>query len=262
MTFDFASELTVLGGAIGTARKYELFRELTGDNWRLNLSQLSREMAGNIDANKQNVKCDSALPYFDQQLGCSDRLRYASDLLALTTSYRLTPIQAPLSVRALKKARITTTCQPPSSKTRQDIVSECVVDAPRLRKQLATALTDLSKEIFPDQENLQADIQHSALSIDSDRSVHVTNRGGPITGQLLGAFGAFIDYKFREFDYYVGIYDAIVTFSNNQCTRTFSLQDQQTNLLTCRDQLSEQLFHLLDVTKNPKSRYVFARMAM
>jgi len=262
MTFDFASELTVLGGAIGTARKYELFRELTGDNWRLNLSQLSREMAGNIDANKKNVKCDSALPYFDRQLGCSDRLRYASGLLELTKSYRLTPIQAPLSVQALKKARITTTCQPPSTKTRQDIVSECVVDAPRLRKQLATALTNLSKEIFPDQENLQIDIRQSALSINSDRSVHVTNRGGPITGQLLGAFGAFIDYKFREFDYYVGIYDAIVNFSNVQCARTLPLQDQQTDLLTCRDQLSEQLFQLLEVTKNPKGRYVFARMAM
>ena len=215
-----------------TARKYELYRELTGDNWRLSLSQLSRKVADTIDASKQDVKCDSVLPYFDRKLGCSDRLRYAGRLLELTHSYRLTPVRAPLSVKALMQERIATTCRSSSTGTEEGIISQCVVDAPRLRKQLASVLTGLSTEILPDQENLQKDIRRSALSINSDRSIYVTNRGGPITGLLLGAFGAFIEYKFREFDYYVGIYDAIMNITNAQCARIFSLQDQHCLLYT------------------------------
>jgi hypothetical protein len=261
LTFNLASEIVVLGGAIGTARKYELYRELTGDNWRLNLSQLSRQVADNIDANKQDVKCDSVLPYFDGPLGCSDRLRYTGRLLQLTHSFHLTPIQAPLSAQALMRERIATTCRPPSAGTEQGIVSECVVDTPRLREQLASVLADLSTQMLPDQENLQKDIQRSALSINSDRSIHVTNRGGPITGLLLGAFGAFIEYKFREFDYFAGIYDAIVNFTNVQCARTFPLGDQQAEFLTCRDRLGEELSHLVGVADNPRSRYVSALMA-
>ena len=122
-------------------------------------------------------------------------------------------------------------------------------------------LADLSEEVVPEDENLKKDIRRSALSIDSDRSIHVTSRGSPITGFLLGDFGAFLEYKFREFDYFVGIYDAIVTISNSQCAQNFPSQDQQIQLLTCRDRLSEELYHLSGMADNPKGRYVFALMA-
>jgi hypothetical protein len=78
---------------------------------------------------------------------------------------------------------------------------------------------------------------------------------------LLGSFGAFLDYKFREFDYYVGIYDAIMVTTINQCSRNFYSKEQQTQIRTCRDRLSEQLYHRLGVADNLKSRYVFALMA-
>ena len=110
-------------------------------------------------------------------------------------------------------------------------------------------------------ENLKKDIRRSILSIDSDRSIHVTSRGGPITGSLLSDFGAFLDYKFREFDYFVGIYDAVMIFTNVQCTRNFPTQDQQPQHLTCRDRLSEELYHILGVADHPEGRYVYALMA-
>jgi predicted acylesterase/phospholipase RssA len=115
LTFDLGSESVVLGGAIGTARKYELYRELTGDNWRLNLSQLARRMADTIDAEAKDVKCDAGLPYFDGQPACSDRLRHAARLLELTHSYRMPPVFGPLSAQALLQAGIAGTCRPPSS---------------------------------------------------------------------------------------------------------------------------------------------------
>jgi len=261
LTFDLTSEAGVLGGAIGTARKYELYRELTSENWKLSLPQLTYEIADIIDANKVDVKCPSALPYFDSQLKCSDRLRYTGRLLEFAYSYHITPIKEPMSSQSLLQNRIATKCRASSVDTYQGFTSECIIDIPRLREQLASVLSDLSAKTLSQRENLKTDIQRSTLSIDSDRSIHVTNRGGPITGALLGGFGAFLEYKFREFDYLVGIYDAIMNFTDFQCKRNFPSQDQQAQFLVCRDRLSEELYHFLGVADDLKSRYVFALMA-
>lgn len=256
LTFNFASETVVLKGAIGTARRYELFRELTGDNWRLNLSQLSREVADIMDANQPGVKCESLMPIFDRQMHCSDRLRYTGRLLEQSYSYRFVPIFPPFSAQHLLQAGIADNCRSISTDNKHGVTSECTIDVQWLRKQLANVLEDLSAK-----ENLLEDIRKSALSGDSDRSIQVTSRGGPITGLLLDSFGAFLDYKFREFDYFVGIYDAIEVMANNQCANIFPLQNQQAQRNSCHDQLSEQLYHLIGVADNPKSRYLFALMA-
>jgi len=261
MTFNLASELVVLGGAIGTARKFELFRELTGDYWRLNLAQLSGKLADLIDDNQSDINCDSDLPYFDRPLKCSDRLRVTGLLLELGHTYRLAPVRTPLSASALIKKRVAKTCRPASGGAERDFVSECMIDAPRLRQQLANVLVDISTRTAGEGNNLKRDIQRSALSVDSDRLLHVPSRGGAITGELLGAFGAFIDYKFREYDYFVGIYDAIVNITDVQCARNFPSPDQQAQLLTCRDRLSKTLYNRSGVVDNPKGRYLFARMA-
>ncbi|MGA6925143.1 MAG: patatin-like phospholipase family protein, partial [Desulfosarcina sp.] len=261
LTFDLGSESVVLGGAIGTARKYELYRELTGDNWRLNLSQLARRMADTIDAGTIEVKCDADLPYFDGQPVCSDRLRHAARLLELSHSYRMTPVFAPLSGQALLQAGIAGTCRSPLSSKQGGYHAECAIDANGLRMQLAKVLTDLSAQVLPKEENLAKEIRRSALSADSDRLMQVTSRGGPVTGTLLDDFGAFLDYKFREYDYTVGVYDAVTTITSGQCTQNFPAKDQQDQRLSCRDRLSEQLYRLIGVADNRRSRYVFALMA-
>ena len=261
MAFNFSSEVAVLGGAIGTARKFELFRELSGDHWRLNITELSRSLADLIDAQQLDVTCQSELPYFDRQLRCSDRLRVVGRLLDIAHAYRYAPIMEPLSPRSLLKARIATTCRPPSSDARRDNIAECMIDSVRLRKQLAAALVDASAAAGAAGEKLNEDIRRSAVSIDSDRVLYVPSRGGPVTGELLGDFGAFLDYKFREFDYYVGIYDAVVYVAHTQCARSFPLHKRREAYLSCRDRLGKELYHLIGVADNPKGKYLFARMA-
>jgi hypothetical protein len=49
MAFNIGSDFVVLGGAIGTAGKYELYRELTSDNWQLNLTRAHPQMANLLD---------------------------------------------------------------------------------------------------------------------------------------------------------------------------------------------------------------------
>jgi hypothetical protein len=261
LTYDLTSEAVVLGGAIGTARKYELFRELTSDNWRLNLAQLSGEVADIMDAGVSDVSCESLLPYFDGPVGCSDRLRHVGRLLDLTHHYRMTPINAPLSAQMLMQGRIARTCQPMAANKDKGYTMQCAIDVLNLRKQLAAVLSDLTARVTPEDVSLRKRIGRSALSIDADRLLLVTDRGGPITGELLGAFGAFLEYKFREFDYYVGVYDAIMNISNTQCRRAFPTQGQHAQRMTCNDHLNKELYHLLGVADHIKARYVFARMA-
>jgi len=242
MTFDLASETVVLGGAVGSARKYELFRELTSDNWNLNLSQIGNEIANLMDMEQPDMMCDKELPYVECHMPCSDRLRLSAQLLALTHSHLTVPIIAPFSPRALMEADIAATCNTPSEAVLEGIVSECVIDAPRLRKTLVAVLIDLSTKVAPENDKLIKDIQQSALSIKNDRTIHVTSRGGLITGELLGSFGAFLDYKFREFDYYTGVYDAIVGVSSDQCRRNFPARKHGDEVQACRDRLSAQLY--------------------
>ena len=262
LTHDIASETAVLGGAIGTARKYELYRELTSDNWRLNLSQLSQGVADLMDANQSGGNCDGALSYIDVQLSCSDRLRHAGQLLAASHRFRFVPISPPLSARNLMDARIAIECRPPSSELTQSLFdSECRIDRLRLRDDLAGVLADLSTQVGSDDKGLAEDIRRSARSIGADRLIQVTSRGGPITGTLLSAFGAFLDFKFREFDYYVGIYDAITLVSNNLCAGHQDPGQPDVRPQICHDRLSEKFYHLLGVGNHPKSRYAFALLA-
>ncbi len=44
---------------------------------------------------------------------------------------------------------------------------------------------------------------------ETDKKLVLSSRFHPITGQFLSHFGAFLDKNFREYDYHVGIYDAI-----------------------------------------------------
>jgi len=49
------------------------------------------------------------------------------------------------------------------------------------------------------------------------KRIHLSNRYFPITGMLLEHFGAFLDEGFRQYDYYVGVYDAIVNSADYAC---------------------------------------------
>jgi Patatin-like phospholipase len=50
-------------------------------------------------------------------------------------------------------------------------------------------------------------------SKESKKKLLLSNRYSPITGSMLYNFGAFFDKKFRELDYLIGVYDAIIMLS-------------------------------------------------
>ncbi len=75
-----------------------------------------------------------------------------------------------------------------------------------------------------------------------ERNLILSTRYHPITGNFLWAFGAFLDRNFREYDYYVGVYDAIYSVAKEAIARGFIKQkeitivmDNYKNLLGLKD---------------------------
>ena len=57
-----------------------------------------------------------------------------------------------------------------------------------------------------------------------DKKLILSSRYHPITGFFLGAFGAFLDENFREYDYYVGVYGAIYQLAKKAFEYNFATQ--------------------------------------
>jgi len=78
-----------------------------------------------------------------------------------------------------------------------------------------------------------------------EKKLILSSRFHPITGKFLGHFGAFLDKNFREYDYYVGVYDAIYHLAKALKRRNPKFSTiSQINLMN-------QLQEYLGLNKNP-----------
>jgi len=59
----------------------------------------------------------------------------------------------------------------------------------------------------------------------NSRHLILSSRYHPITGNFMWAFGAFLDKNFRQYDYYVGVYDAIYRFAQEAKKRGFGREN-------------------------------------
>jgi predicted acylesterase/phospholipase RssA len=261
MEFSFASESELLIGFLGTARTYELYRELTSDSWQQNLSEISYKLGKLLKQREITLDCQKELPYFIHQLDCAEALARAGKLLEIAYD-RITPvIDEPYSVKRLRQAGIIKRCETLVNKTDSQKQTACTFNIPRYRKQLSDAMLSLVEKAELTQIKIYSDIQESRLSMRNDRSLRVTSRSAPITGTLLEDFGSFLDYKFREYDYYVGVYDGLVITAGNLCSLRYSSSYQADEYNLCFDSVAKQLFTALGLDTDPRGRYIFARLA-
>ena len=261
MEFSFFSESSLLVGALGTARRYELYRETTSENWQLNLSQLSYQLANILNEQQPDFACRKELPYFDSPLACDEAVSRAGHFLEIAYD-RLNPlVPPPYSPNALIDAGVADSCEPISEESGSGRRMQCRIDIAAYRNQLATALMAIIDRANIDDKKLYVSISRSRQSIHADRALRVSSRGGPITGTLLADFGSFLDFKFREYDYYVGVYDAVTTISLNLCGLHYSRNQQPEDYGECVGQLGKQLYDTVGVGTDARGRYVFARLA-
>jgi predicted acylesterase/phospholipase RssA len=261
MEYSFISESNLVTEALGTARNYELYRELTGEAWAHNLSQLSLEMAGLMEKSGARFNCSDALPFFDKPLNCSHALRLAGRFMTVAYNRKQAPITTPFSVEKLKRRGLLKNCVMTRTTRRVPTIAECEVDYRKYRGQLANGMLAIVKRMPDKSAVLENRIQNARYSLHNDRVIRVTSRGAPITSELLGAFAAFLDKKFREYDYYVGIYDAIVIFTHTVCAHHFTPKDQPEEYRQCREEVAERYYKQLGLQNDAKGRYVFALLA-
>ena len=261
MTFNLASEGRLLLNAMGTARTYELYREFTSDNWQLNMSEISRKLAKMLKRQGDTLNCEKELPYFDRTLDCPEALNRAGALLEIAYHSSTPVIEAPYSVKRLREKGVIKSCSGKKTNLDSQTRTECSFDIPRYRNQFADAMKSIVEQMGLEKNKIYRDIEKSRLTLHNDRALLVSSRGSPITGTLLESFGSFLDYKFREYDYYVGVYDASVIAASRLCKRHYSLVYQAEAYRQCFDTASKQLYDISDLSRDPLGRYVFARLA-
>lgn len=261
MEFSAASESQLLIGFLGTARTYELYRELNSDSWQLNLSTISSKLGKILKQREIILDCQKELPYFDRKLDCAEALSRAGKLLEIAYGRIAPAIDEPYSVERLRQAGIIKHCETSGNKTDSQKQTACTFNIPRYRKHLSDAMLSLVEKAKLTQIKIYSDIQKSRLSMQNDRSLRVTSRSAPITGTLLEDFGSFLDYKFREYDYYVGVYDGLVKTAGNMCSLRYSSSYQVDEYKLCFDSVAKQLFTALGLDTDPRGRYIFAGLA-
>ena len=75
------------------------------------------------------------------------------------------------------------------------------------------------------------------------RHLILSSRYHPITGYFLSNFGAFLDKNFRQYDYYVGVYDAIYKLASESLKHGFAKTDN----------LSDEMDRFANILKLQKS---------
>jgi predicted acylesterase/phospholipase RssA len=100
LEYSFSSESSLLLGALGTARKYELYRELLSENWALNLSEISYAMANELEQRGGGLKCSREFPYFDREIPCVEAMRRTGQMLEIIFDHRVVPVTTPFSVQS------------------------------------------------------------------------------------------------------------------------------------------------------------------
>jgi hypothetical protein len=261
LDYGFQSESRLLAGALGTARRYELYREFTSDQWTLGLPDLAVAVARRLEESQRRVDCREALPYFETDLSCAEALRHGAQLLERAYGLRAAPVASPYSARRLEAAGVARGCRPLAPGRERADQQVCTFDAARLRDGLARAATSALQQARLTGDPLMQRVQRSRLDMRNDRSLRVSSRGAPVTGSLLSSFGAFLERKFREYDYYVGVYDAVVAVSEAVCRIQFPSAREGAAQRRCLDATSRELYAQLGIAQDARGRYVFATLA-
>ncbi len=261
MEFSLFTEQALLLGALSTARKYELYRELTSDYWSLNLAQLSYQLAEKLETNNSRYNCEKEIPFYRTRLTCAEAVRRAGALLELIYTRASLPVTPPYSANKLSRAGVAQRCHFEKNNSSIKSQGECEINASKYRNRLTKILLTIAENNKQITDDFITRIHQSKHSMHNDRILRLTNRGAPITGTLLSDFGAFLDIKFREYDYYVGVYDSVIIAAKTLCGLKFSEQYQNQPFLQCQNALAEKIYHLLGIKENLRSRYLFARLA-
>ena len=212
ITYGLRSQLRFLGGAIESSRDYELYNLLRGGDWTNQVVAHADRLSDAIEERFPGLTLDEpeldhlqdAVPecdaLFDRDwegvegprhdvINAANKCIMARAYI-LELEYRGTPLDQQL--------------KPCSEITRQ-------------RELLIDWIIRLAAYVGEDRLAVVA--SRSRNDKLGDRRLLLSSRFSPVIGEMMGAFGGFVDRSFREYDYYAGIYDAVWGIANFICER-------------------------------------------
>ena len=121
-------------------------------------------------------------------------------------------------------------------------------DITRQRNRLLDWIIALAGYIGEDRLAMNAGLTRSDKL--GDRRILLSTRFSPVVGEMMSAFGGFVDRSFREYDYYAGVYDAVWGIANFVCER-------QLDHYACSAMQLHVIYLALGIPESPPADTVF-----
>lgn len=243
-TFGLRSQLfSFLGGAVRSGRDYELYSLLRQGDWTNQVYALAAQLqaavrdrgyetaSGAAAAVAEGTDLDRCSQWFASQpatgnAGDSRRMQQAMACIASRVE-RLEQQYAGVAAggRLLSSGEVTA-----------------------LREQCLHWIATLAAWI--DEPDLEWAAEQARYDKLGDRRILMSSRYSPVVGEMMAAFGGFVDRDFRDYDYFAGVYDAAWSIANFVCAGQRGKRD-------CVAELMHSAYRELGVAEHAKANAVF-----
>lgn len=243
VTYGLRSQLKFLAGAVQSGRDYELYNLMRGGDWTNQVFSLAGKLTKAIGTRYPGITLERPEPGQMPELAdrCESLFRDkrwedgAPDRDLIMAAHRCISADAyllELQYRGLP----------------YDNVPQTAKGITRQRNRLIDRIVRLAEYIGEDRLALSA--KRARDDKLGDRRIFLSSRFSPVTGEMMEAFGAFVDASFREYDYYAGIYDAVWGIANFVCER-------QTDHAACMSEQIHEIYLALRIQENRRANTVF-----
>lgn len=245
-TYGLRSQLRFLGGAIASSRDYELYNLLRGGDWTNQVFAHADDLAAEIEerypgtvVQETDLSRLQALAIECSELLDSDWSSGAyPERSVITRAHECIVAQAYLLELEYKGVPFD-----------QELKSHAEIR--RQRNLLIDWIVRLAAYIGDDR--LAMAVSRSRDDELGDRRILLSSRFSPVVGEMMHAFGGFVDRSFREYDYYAGVYDAIWGIANFVCER-------QPRRETCQASHMQRYFNALGIYESAPASTVFLHL--
>lgn len=249
VSYGLLGSLRFVGGALATGTTYELYHQLRSGSWNQQSSKLtSRAQEALQDWQRHNGNGRTA----SAALSCAETYAaVANSGNALSYIYvpRLKSCLADdqKCLEASEFSPVPPTCGPRAHDR---------VNLQQFRTEHTTNLRNVAEKLTLWNSDFPELMQKSSQKMIDDRRIFLSSRYSPLTGDHLYHFGAFIDRDFRRYDYYAGLYDAVINLAQLKCSTDYVSTGE-----VCLNQEAQKVYQLLKVQSDKDAAAVFATLA-
>jgi len=243
-TFGLRSQLfSFLGGAIQSGRDYELYSLLRRGDWTNQVYLLAERLQAAVRARQDGAPTavPEAVAGALLEQGCDELF---AAVLQVGTSGDPQRVQQGMSCISSHVERLEQQYAGVAAGGRLLSPGEVT----ELRNECLRWIASVAGWIDePDLEWAAERAQYDKLG---DRRLLLSSRFSPVVGEMMEAFGGFVDRDFRDYDYYAGVYDAAWSIANFICRGRGGQSD-------CIAQRLHGAYRDLDVQRHGRANTVF-----